>query len=43
MAAGDFMTGYFIEKADPPRDTWWRVHLARAKDPATWTEAVSPR
>ena len=25
-------------RPDPPRDTWWRVHLARATDPATWIE-----
>jgi signal transduction histidine kinase len=25
-------------RADPPRDTWWRVHLARVSDPATWIE-----
>ena len=25
-------------RADPPRDTWWRVHLSRATDPATWIE-----
>lgn len=27
-------------RPDPPRDTWWRVHLSRASDPATWIEAV---
>jgi hypothetical protein len=25
-------------RPDPPRDTWWRVHVARATDPATWIE-----
>jgi signal transduction histidine kinase len=25
-------------RPDPPRDTWWRVHLSRATDPATWIE-----
>jgi signal transduction histidine kinase len=25
-------------RAVPPRDTWWRVHVARATDPATWIE-----
>ena len=25
-------------RPDPPRDTWWRVHLGRATDPATWIE-----
>src|SRR5262245_23124136 len=25
-------------RADPPKDTWWRVHLSRATDPATWIE-----
>jgi signal transduction histidine kinase len=25
-------------RADPAGTTWWRVQLARAKDPATWTE-----
>lgn len=25
-------------RADPTGATWWRVLLARAKDPATWTE-----
>jgi len=24
-------------RPDPPRDTWWRVHVARISDPATWT------
>jgi hypothetical protein len=27
-------------RPDPPRDTWYRPFLARAKDPATWTEVV---
>jgi signal transduction histidine kinase len=27
-------------RPDPPRDTWWRVHVARATDPATWIELV---
>lgn len=26
-------------RADPPKDTWWRMHVARATDPATWIEA----
>jgi signal transduction histidine kinase len=25
-------------RQDPPKDGWWRVHLARATDPATWIE-----
>lgn len=25
-------------RPDPPRDKWWRVHLARFTDPATWVE-----
>jgi signal transduction histidine kinase len=25
-------------RPDPPRDTWWRVHVRRATDPATWIE-----
>ena len=25
-------------RPDPARDNWWRVHLARATDPATWIE-----
>jgi signal transduction histidine kinase len=25
-------------RADPPRDKWWRVHVARFTDPATWVE-----
>jgi signal transduction histidine kinase len=25
-------------RADPPADTWWRVHVARFTDPATWVE-----
>jgi signal transduction histidine kinase len=25
-------------RPDPPRDTWWRVHVARISDPATWIE-----
>ncbi len=25
-------------RTDPLRDTWWRVHVARATDPATWIE-----
>ncbi|MGZ5353164.1 MAG: sensor domain-containing protein, partial [Actinomycetota bacterium] len=24
-------------RADVRRDTWWRPHLERFKDPATWT------
>ena len=27
-------------RADPPRDTWWRLHLSRATDPATWVEVA---
>jgi signal transduction histidine kinase len=26
-------------RPDPPRDTWWRVPLARVTDPAAWVEA----
>jgi signal transduction histidine kinase len=25
-------------RPDPPGNTWWRAHLARATDPATWIE-----
>ncbi len=25
-------------RADPPRDKWWRQHVARFADPATWVE-----
>jgi len=25
-------------RADPPRDKWWRQHVARFSDPATWRE-----
>lgn len=25
-------------RPDPPRDRWWRIPVARASDPATWTE-----
>lgn len=25
-------------RPDPPRDTWWRVHVSRISDPATWIE-----
>ncbi len=25
-------------RADPPADKWWRVHVARLTDPATWVE-----
>ena len=25
-------------RPDPPRERWWRVPIARAKDPATWVE-----
>ncbi|HYG70866.1 MAG TPA: sensor domain-containing protein [Actinomycetota bacterium] len=27
-------------RADPSRDRWWTIPIARAKDPATWTELV---
>ncbi|MGZ8636921.1 MAG: sensor domain-containing protein, partial [Actinomycetota bacterium] len=30
----DFASPY---RADVRRDTWWRPHLERFKDPATWT------
>jgi signal transduction histidine kinase len=25
-------------RPDPPKDTWWRVYVSRATDPATWIE-----
>ncbi len=27
-------------RPDPPADRWWRVHLARFLDPATWVEVA---
>jgi signal transduction histidine kinase len=27
-------------RPDPPKDSWWRPHLSRATDPATWIEVA---
>jgi signal transduction histidine kinase len=40
-ARADLLLGVDVHPAyrpDPPRDKWWRVHVARIADPATWIE-----